>query len=202
MRDWLVAPAILLAMVMATPALAGPALAGPALAGPPCWTRDAADSQFEFTGKQAGAPAHGRFRRFTVQACFDPDQAQGELEVEVDLDSLDTRNATRDATLRGPEFLDVSHYPRARYQASDFESLGGQHYRARGTLTLHGVSQPLAVPFTFRVDNDGRQAEARGTAALDRRDFDVGQGRWAGTRWVGAEVELSFSLKLVPASPP
>jgi len=191
-RGWRVAPAMLLALVMAAPALAGP----------PCWTPDAADSRLEFTGKQAGAPAHGQFRHFTVQACFAPDQAQGELEVEVDLASLDTRNATRDATLRGPEFLDVSHYPRARYRASDFESLGGQRYRARGTLTLHGVSRPLAVPFTFQVDDAGRQAEARGTATLDRRDFDVGQGRWAGTRWVGAEVTLSFSLKLVPASPP
>ena len=172
------------------------ATATPAWAKPPCWKLDDAHSTLKFTGEQAGAPAHGRFKEFAARFCFDPAQAQGELDVTVELKSVDTENDTRDDTLRGSEFFDVAKYPQAEYRSDTFQAMDGNRFRAKGTLQLHGVSKPVPVEFTFQTSDGGKQADARGKASLDRREFKVGQGRWSGTRWVGATVQLDFDLKL------
>ena len=167
-------------------------------AKPPCWTIDG-DSSLAFTGEQAGAPAHGQFKDFSVKFCFDPSAAQGALDVSVALKSVDTRNDTRDDTLRGSDFFDVAQYPTAEYHANTFEAAGDNRFRAKGTLQLHGVAKPVPVAFSFKTTDGGNKAEAKGEASLDRREFNVGQGRWSGTRWVGSTVKLGFDLKLTEA---
>lgn len=169
-------------------------------AGPVCWKLDTGRSSLTFTGRQAGAPAHGRFREFSAHLCFDPGRSRGQLQARVDLGSVDTRNDIRDRILRGHAFFDVARYPRAVYRARRFAAAGGpQRYRASGTLRLHGVSRPLPLTFSFRVVDHGRRAEARGEATIDRRAFDIGQGRWSNTRWVGARVQLRFDLHFTRA---
>lgn len=179
-----------LLLVLALPALAAP---------PPCWTLAAPGSTVDFTGLQAGAPANGQFKQFSMHLCFDPDTAEGSLTVTVDLASVDTQNDTRDEMLRGPDFLAVNEYPNAVYRAGTIKPLGGHRYRAEGTLDLHGVSRPATVDFTFEAGHGDRRAEVRGKATLDRRDFNIGKGRWKDTRWVGATVEVQFTLALTGA---
>ncbi len=176
-----------------------------AWAKPPCWTLDG-DSSLTFIGEQAGAPAHGEFKDFSVKFCFDPSAARGALDVSVALKSVDTRNDTRDDTLRGSEFFDVAQYPTAKYHADAFQATGDNRFRAKGTLQLHGVAKPVPVAFSFKTTDGGdkaeAKAEAKGEASLDRREFNVGQGRWSGTRWVGATVKLDFDLRLSRAKAP
>jgi polyisoprenoid-binding protein YceI len=167
-----------------------------AWAAAPCWRLDDSRGSVRFSGEQAGAPAQGHFADFSLQLCFDPAQAHGELEVGVELKSLDTGNDARDDTLRGSEFFDVARHPRAVYRADRFEPLGGGRFRARGALTLHGVTRPLPLEFTF--GDAGGRAQANGSASLDRREFGVGQGRWGDTRWVGSTVQVRFDVTLVP----
>ncbi|HYW03427.1 MAG TPA: YceI family protein [Gammaproteobacteria bacterium] len=185
--------AVALLLVLSLPAFAA---TGPGKAGA-CWKLQPARSTLSFTGKQAGAPAHGHFRKYSAHFCFDPAQARGEIEAKVRLNSVDTSNSTRDGILRGPEFFDVSDYPVATYKASRFQALGDHRFRGHGTLTLHGHSRPVPVTFTFR--QQGKRAHAQGEASLDRRAFDIGQGRWGSTRWVGARVHVRFDLALTRA---
>lgn len=170
----------------------------PVWAAPPCWKLDG-DSTLMFVGQQAGAPARGRFKDFSVRFCFDPDQVRGTLDVSVNLRSVDTQNDTRDETLRGPDFFDVEKYPRAEYHATSFKTGGDRLFHAKGTLRLHGVTKPVPVEFSFRRGDDKDTAETKGEVSLNRRHFNVGQGRWDDTRWVGARVRIAFDLKLTRA---
>lgn len=167
----------------------------PAHAATVCWTLQPAQSHLSFVGDQAGAPANGEFKQFTVDFCLDPATAKGHLRVVVDVASLDTHNSRRDEVLRGKAFFAVKHYPQAVYEAHAFTHNGDGSFTASGTLSVKGKTEPLPVTFTFH-QNDATNAVVHGTATIHRLDFDVGTGRWSNTRWVGNDVTLKFDLHL------
>ena len=74
--------------------------------------------------------------------------------------------------------------------------LDADRFRARGTLTLKGVARPVEFPFTFVVRPDGAALE--GALVLQRGAFGIGQGEWAATNVIGADVKVNFAVKLVP----
>ena len=75
-------------------------------------------------------------------------------------------------------------------------------YDAVGKLTLRGVSRDIHVPFSFRTaDEQGKPAGyLLGKTTIKRLDFGVGQGDWKSTEWVGNDVAVSYSLRLVPSA--
>jgi polyisoprenoid-binding protein YceI len=63
-----------------------------------------------------------------------------------------------------------------------------------GQLTLRDVTRSVPVDFTFETKNG--QTWLKGTAAIKRLDFGVGQGDWKDTETVANEVQIQFSLLL------
>ncbi len=55
------------------------------------------------------------------------------------------------------------------------------------------MTRHVAVAFTLKLDWE--DATAQGSASVDRTAFGVGQGEWAATDQIPAEVKLSFSLE-------
>src|SRR6476469_4940990 len=73
------------------------------------WSIDPAHSHVEFAVKHMMiSTVKGRFGivRGTVRS-DDADPANGQAEIEIDADSIDTREAQRDAHLRSADFFDV-----------------------------------------------------------------------------------------------
>lgn len=169
--------------------------ATPAFATPTCWALRPSQSHLTFSGDQAGAPARGEFKQFDVRFCFDLDNARGHLKVVVDVASLETHNSRRDMVLKGGEFFAVDRYPKAVYEARKFTRAGDGSYTAHGTLKLQDVSR--SVPVTFEFSTSGNTATVRGKTVIQRLEFDIGQGRWANTRWVGDDVGLGFALRFI-----
>ena len=171
-------------------------LAANAFAATPAYVSDATRSQLEFSGLQAGAAFKGVFKKFTVNAQFDPAQlAASRLDVQIDVNSLDSQDADRDKTMRSAEFFDVAKNPSAHYVTRSITK-SAKGYSALGTLTLRGVSRDVPLTFQFTPATGG--ATLVGDAALKRLDFGVGQGEWKSTEWVGDEVKIHFSVSLKP----
>lgn len=169
-----------------------------AFATPPCWALQQSQSHLTFSGDQAGAPARGEFKQFDVRFCFDPDSARGHLKVVVDVASLETHNSRRDMVLKGADFFAVDRYPKAVYEARKFTRSGDGSYTAHGTLKLRDVSR--TVPVTFQFSIQGNTAMVSGKTVIQRLEFDIGQGRWGNTRWVGNDVQLGFVLHFARTS--
>jgi polyisoprenoid-binding protein YceI len=166
--------------------------AGPATS----YTADPAASRLEFTGVQAGAEFKGSFRKFSAAIDFAPDSlANAHFDVQIELNSLDTKDKDRDQTMRGPDIFDIAHYPAAHYVTRSFTKTA-TGYTAVGALTLHGVTKDVPIDFQF-VSTAG-QPKIEGTAKLKRLEFGVGQGDWKSTEWVKDEVKVAFSLALKP----
>ena len=151
-------------------------------------------STLGFTGSFQGEAFEGRFGKFSPQIRFDPAKlGQSRFDVRIDLGTADTRNEERDSTLRGAEFFDSRKQPEARYVATRFRALGGNRFVADGVLTLHGVSKPVPLTFTWRA---GAKPVLDGQATLKRLDFAVGSGDWADTELLPNEVKVKTRLLL------
>ncbi len=161
------------------------------------WESDSSSGPLEFSATQAGARFTGRFSRYQVALSFDAAApARGRLLVTVATSSVDTQDTDRDGILKSPDFFWSERHAEAVYRAKGFER-DGAGWRARGTLSLRGASQPVLVHFIAAPGKD--RLAMKGRAELRRLAFGVGQGDWASTEWIGDEVAIDFDLKLKPA---
>ena len=159
------------------------------------------ESTLGFSATYDGDAFDGRFKRFTPVIEFDPKQlASARFDVRIDLASADTSNGERDGMLVGDGFFNSRKQPQARYSCQSFRALGGNRYLASGTLTLNGISKPVALTFTWEA---GAKTVLVGSASLKRLDFAVGTGQWNDTDLLPNEVQVKTRLVLAaPAGTP
>jgi len=154
---------------------------------------DSGTSELGFSGDYGGEPVPGTFKKFSGSVEFDLAKPMAtRFSTEIDVSSLDTDYSDRDDTLRGEEFFDTAKFPKATYASSGDCTAAGAKVKCPGTLTLRGVSKPVALEISASAD--GRSLE--GTATLDRSQFGVGSGDWADPTSIANPVEITFKLKL------
>jgi polyisoprenoid-binding protein YceI len=160
------------------------------------YTADAQQSKLEFVGVQAGADFKGVFHKFAAAVEFAPESLAGShLDVQIDMNSVDSMDKDRDKTIHGSDVFDVAKFPTARYVTKSIVKTAAG-YAATGSLTLHGITKDVAVEFQFTPGSGGAKLEGNGK--LKRLDFGVGQGDWKSTEWVADLVKISFTLVLKP----
>ena len=156
----------------------------------------AAGSSLVFAGKYQGEAFTGRFPGFATTFRFDPKQlATSKLIVSIPLATAATSNADYDGELRGASFFDAAKFPRATYTATKFRALGGNRYAADGTLTLHGVSKPVVLEFTW---TPGAAPVLSGKATVKRLAFGVGGGDWADTALIPDAIAINTKVVFKP----
>jgi polyisoprenoid-binding protein YceI len=142
----------------------------------------------------------GTFRRWCITRAHidEAHPERSEVDVEVDLASLDTGIGERDRHLRGESFLDVEHYPTAVARLRNFRLDDPDHATADVTLDLHGRS--ATFPMTFAITDRGAR-RIHGEATLRRLDFDVGpQLGWRNPMGIVNDVQLSVETVVPPGS--
>jgi polyisoprenoid-binding protein YceI len=159
--------------------------------------QQAGGSSLVFAGTYQGEVFTGRFPGFSTRLSFDPKRlADAKLIVDIPLATATTANSDYDGEMRGDAFFDAVRFPQAHYSATKFRSLGGNRYAADGTLSLHGISKPVAFTFTW---TPGAQPVLAGKATVKRLDFGVGGGDWADTSLIPNEIAISTKVVLAPA---
>jgi polyisoprenoid-binding protein YceI len=163
-----------------------------------------APGSLTFVGRNLIGRAKGSFRswRFTR---FDVDWErieQGSVEVEIDIDSIETGIGRRDAHLRNPDFFETERWPVARVRVHgarpDGRSEAGHaRYKASFDIQIRDVEKTIEGSFEIVR---GEQTTIEGELSLDRVDFGVGKPH---SGWnpmsVREEVPIRFSVP-VPAS--
>jgi polyisoprenoid-binding protein YceI len=150
----------------------------------------------------------GRFERWGGTLFVDREQPSlSSVEIWIDLASITTGDAERDAHVRSSEFLDVEHFPRAKF-TSDLVQPRDEEVVVNGRLELHGVDHDVQVTVTVgdtSIDPDGR-ARARYTAraVIDRQSFGLhwNQDLDVGGVVLGDEVEIRGNVELVRVEEP
>jgi polyisoprenoid-binding protein YceI len=162
------------------------------------WAVEPAASRLGFVGTWEDTPFEGVFHRFRADIDFDPEAlGSSRFDVRVEVGSADTQSSDRDAELVGPNWFSARAHPEAHFLATSFRSDGPGRYVAQGTLTLKGVSRPLALPFAWRAQGKGAVLDTE--VVLRRTDFRVGEGEWASGETIGIDVRVVAHLTLRPA---
>ena len=139
----------------------------------------------------------GSFRDFTAQIELDQrDPAKSKVNFDVKTVSVDTKNDSRDGTLRSEDFFHVAKYPKLTFRSVKVEPRGKNAANVTGDLTIRGVTKRITVP--VRLIGVTKQQNGRELAGfetefrIDRRAFGVTGGRWvAGAPGVlGDEVTI------------
>jgi polyisoprenoid-binding protein YceI len=171
---------------------AGLAFSASALAG--SWTVVPETSSVGFIGTQQGTKFNGRFETFTADLSLDlADPTKGSIVGTVQLDSVNTRDHDRDASLLDKDWFNAKEFPQAKFESQKIEKAADGSYVANGQLTLKGTTKPVALKFT--LTGSGATAKFAGTMSINRFDFNVGEG-WNDTSWVAQDVAVDVKLDL------
>jgi polyisoprenoid-binding protein YceI len=116
----------------------------------------------------------------------------GALQVlDADLDA--GKRAEVQKTMLGPEVLDVERYPQVFFASTSVEKAGAAAWSVRGTLTLHGRTQPL----TMTVEQ--RNGVYRGSVEFKQSAFGIKPvSVGGGAVRVKDQVKIQFEIALSP----
>ena len=191
---------ILASLLAAVPALA--------LAAPTTWNVDTSHSQVGFAVKHLViSNVRGEFKTYQGKIALDEaDVTRSSVEATVDVNSLDTQVADRDAHLRSADFFDAAKYPAMTFRSTKVAKAGKDRLKVTGDLTLRGVTKPIVLDVTTTQAVKGMGGETRrgfsATGKLSRKEFGLTWNKLveAGPA-VGDEVTLALELEAVKDQP-
>lgn len=145
----------------------------------------------------------GSFAAFSGQAVVDKDDRSAfELTVDIDVASVDTRNADRDAHLRSADFFDAEQFPTITFVGTGYD-IKGDVVEITGDLTIRDVTRTLTIPFEFQGTAKDPFGNTRvgieGSTQVLRSDFGL---TWnaaleTGGFLVSDKVTLEFEISAI-----
>jgi polyisoprenoid-binding protein YceI len=120
----------------------------------------------------------GRFNDFKGTFSYDADAPQdSKIDVQINVESIDTNHAERDKHLRGKKFLDTSEFPNSRFVADSFDVQADGTMLINGQFTLHGVTKPMTITAEKVGEGQdpwgGYRAGFTGTTTIKMADYDI-----------------------------
>lgn len=166
---------------------------------------DASHSRVGFVARHAMVTkVRGAFNEVTGTGYLDAaDPSKSHLELTIQAASIDTRNADRDAHLRGNDFFEMEKYPEIRFVSTAAERADDTTYRVTGDLTIKDVTKPVTFDLEFTgavVDPFGNQRIGlEGSVTVNRKDWGVNWNATmeAGGVLVSEKVLLEFEVSAI-----
>ncbi|MGW5348814.1 YceI family protein [Streptomyces sp. NPDC004050] len=169
------------------------------------YTIDAAHSSIGFTVRHAMVTnVRGTFGDYSGTLHLDGgDPSRSAASIEVEIASVDTGIADRDAHLRGDDFFSAETFPKMTFRSTAAARVGGDTYRITGDLTIKDVTRPLSIDLEFNgsaTDVYGNERVGfEGAAEILRSDWGL---TWnaaleAGGVMVSDKVKLTFDISAV-----
>jgi polyisoprenoid-binding protein YceI len=194
------------ALMMALPVLAVASASHPSdapAANAPKWNLDRAHSNLTFSIRHFFTPVVGKFKAYNVDLNFDPNNLAGSsINVEVDVNSVDTENDSRDGHLKTADFFDSAAYPKMTFKSSSITKTGQNSFVAKGKLTIRNITKDIEMPFTLLgVQDNPRNPNAQiagfeSSFKLNRLDYGVGSGDYISTAVIGNELTVNIFLEV------
>lgn len=170
------------------------------------WKLDPAHSRAEFKVKHMMiSHVKGSFSGLSGTLVEDPaDPTRSRVEASVDISTVSTGDAQRDAHLKSADFFHHEQHPTMSFQSTSVEKKGDGEYAVTGDLTLHGVTKAV----TFAVEGPSAPAKdpwgntrigLSATTKIHRKDFGL---TWNATLetggiLVGEDVQITLDAQFI-----
>lgn len=173
------------------------------------WNIDPTHSLAEFKVKHLMiSNVKGSFPKLTgVLTLNEADPAKSSVEASIDVSSIETRDAQRDAHLKSGDFFDVEKFPTMTFKSTRVSPTGAGEGTVEGDLTIRDVTKQV----TFNVEGPTPATKdpwgnvrvgIAATTKISRKEFGL---TWnaaleAGGVVVGDEVSITLEVEFVKAS--
>jgi polyisoprenoid-binding protein YceI len=140
---------------------------------------DPAHQSFEWVARHLMHKVRGRFPGVTGVATIAEVPEESTLEIEIDANSIDTQDDTRDAHMRSNDFFGVEEHPTISFRSTGVRPGDGDNqWKVDGELTVKGTTRPITVDVEFEgaaVDPWGNQKIGFSGVVpeVDRRDWGL-----------------------------
>lgn len=163
---------------------------------------DAAHSDVAFSVRHLMVSrTKGRFSGITGTIRIGDDPLDSSVHVDIDVSSIDTRDATRDGHLLSADFFDAEQFPTITYRSTKVSPAGGDRWTVEGDLTVHGITRPVPLEVTFEGGAKdpwgGERIGFTAKAEVDREDFGLtwNQALETGGVLVGKSAKLEIEAE-------
>ncbi|MEV5753535.1 YceI family protein [Actinoallomurus sp. NPDC052308] len=168
------------------------------------WNIDPAHSEVTFTIRHLMSKVRGSFTAFSGSVEIAEDVLASTATAEIEISSIDTRNADRDAHVRSADILDVENHPTIKFVTKGVRSEGDKNL-LDGELTIRGVSRPITLDVEFNgVGEDpwgGTRAGFTATGSISRKEYGIEFNvPLSGDKaLLGDKVDISLEIQAVRA---
>lgn len=170
------------------------------------WKLDGSHSEVGFSVRHAGiSKVRGYFDDVDAFLEIGESLDHSRIRASAKTASLNSKDANRDAHVRGEDFFDAEKYPELTFVATDVAG-SGETYKVNGDLTIRGITKPVTFETEFNgvaVDPFGAtRAGFSGSTVINRKDFGL---TWnaaleTGGVLVGDKVTISLDVAFVAPS--
>ncbi|MDP2342416.1 MAG: YceI family protein [Deltaproteobacteria bacterium] len=174
------------------------------------WVLDAEHSTVGFSIRHMMvSDAKGAFDKVTgTVELDDKDATKSKVNVEIDVASVNTRNAKRDDHLRGADFFDAAKFPKITFKSTKIEKAGAG-FKVTGDFTMHGVTKPVVLDVgplsdSYKDPWGGTHRGTSATAKIARKDFGLtyNSAIEKGGVVLGEDVVIDLQIELTPPPAP
>ena len=171
------------------------------------WAVDPSHSSIGFAIRHLGvSKVRGRFTRFDADVLIGDTLDATSVTASVDMASIDTANADRDAHVLSPDIIDVSRRPTMVFRSTRVAGAGSE-YQVDGKLTIGDITRPIVLAVELggieAFPGGPRHAGFEATTEIRRKDFgiDVAMPPGVSAAMLGDVVKIVLDLQLIePAS--
>lgn len=170
------------------------------------WNLDTAHSRVGFVARHAMVTkVRGAFNDFEGTAVVGEGVESAQIDLTIQVGSIDTRNADRDGHLKSGDFLEIEKFPTITFHSTSVAA-EGTTLQVTGDLTIKGVTKSVTVPFDFEgaaQDPFGNvRAGFEGSITILRSDYGI---TWnaaleTGGVLVSDKITLEFEVSAVKAA--
>ncbi len=173
------------------------------------WQIDSAHSEIQFKVRHMMVSwGRGSFEKFGGTINLDEQNPENSIvDIQIDANSINTRQADRDAHLRSPDFLDAPTYPYLTFKSKQVQQTGANTAKMVGDLTIRDQTKEVTLDVTY----EGQRKSPFGpfVAAGFNAETVISRKDW-GLTWngliegggvlVGDDVHINIDLELNKAA--
>jgi len=146
----------------------------------------------------------GNFNKFEVNAeTVENDFTKAKINVDIEVESINTNNSQRDQHLRTADFFEAEKYPNITFRSTKVEKLDDENYTISGNLTIKETTKPVKLELEYGgITKDPYGNVKAGfslSGKINRHDFGVSYNAVLETGGValGEDIKIHGEIQLV-----
>jgi polyisoprenoid-binding protein YceI len=168
------------------------------------WSLDPAHTKIQFSARHMIiSEVTGHFNNYEVNVKAGSDFLDSDVEVSIDVNSIDTGMGDRDNHLKSADFFETEKFPKILFKSTKIEKIDDEEYKLYGDFTIRDITKPIKLDVTYGgtiTDPWGKtRAGFKVVGSINRFDYDL---KWnslieAGGAVVGKTIKIECNVELV-----